>query len=266
MEPKKKRIRSPNFPIISLEYGLELIRTIYKEYAKYPIALPVLSKALDIAKGSYLAQHISALSQYDLINVEGEKDGRKISVSDLAYKIIIDNRPISQDRDGLIKKAALTPPMFCKLYEKYPSGLPSDDYAIEYELKVEFGFNPNAIKSFINVFKSTMEFAKIYFSGKVAENNLNIKEPDMNRLNDASIDNNKNFPEILPDHSDSEANKDESPKFINNLPESFPITLKDKKKAVLSFSRLPIKRADIELIKKFLDLMADNWADDESQN
>ena len=56
------------------------------------------------------------------------------------------------------------------------------------------------------------------------------------------------------------------PQDYNNLAESFPITLKGKKRAVLSFSSLPIKKEDINLIKKYLDLMADNWSVAENED
>ena len=267
MEQKKKRIRSPNFPFISLEEGLGLSRTIYNDYNINSIALPVLSKALDISIGSYLAQHISALSQYGLISTEGEKEGRKIKISDIAYKIIIDDRPISKDRDDSIKKAALNPLMFRKLYEKYPNGLPSDEYAIDYELKVDHSFNPNSTKDFIRVFKSTMAFAKLYFSGKMASNNINAKEPEMNDIDNVLIDSRQDLTDVQAVPLSQELRNEQKQQVINRLPEAFPITLKDDKKAVISFSSLPIKKADIELIKKYLDLMTDNWSlDDEKEN
>ena len=111
-----------------------------------------------------------------------------------------------------------------------------------------------------------MEFAKIYFYGKVAENNIATEEPNMNRINDASIDDNKDLSHVPPIQQNFDDKKDKSLKFISDLAESFPITLKDKKKAVLSFSGLPIKKADIELLKKYIDLMAENWANDEDEN
>jgi len=82
----------------------------------------------------------------------------------------------------------------------------------------------------------------------------------MNRIDDASIGDNKDLSHIPL------SQKDESPKIISDLAESFPVTLKDKKKAVLSFSDLPIKKADIELLKNYIDLMAENWANDEGEN
>lgn len=185
METKKKRIRSPNFPIINLEKSLDLIKMVYSGYDRHPVPLEVLGKAINVSAGSYLAQHVSAFTQYGLVGVEGEKKGKKITVSNLAFRIIVDERPISPERDDLLKKAALSPAMFRKIYDLYPNGLPADDSVIKYELRVDHGFNPNSINDFINVFKSTMEFANAYFSGKMDENDINsidTEEPEMEAI------------------------------------------------------------------------------------
>jgi hypothetical protein len=260
MDIKKKRIRSPNFPFISLEKSLEFIKIIYSAYDKHPVPLEVVGKAIGVSAGSYLAQHVSAFTQYGLVGTEGEKDGRKIKVSDLAFKIIVDERPVSADRDDLIKQAALNPTMFRKIHGLYPNGLPAVSAGIEYDLRVDHGFNPKSIGDFINTFKSTMEFAKIYFSGEIGENNIDTEEPEMNNIGNTPMGNIDSGQHNQITKPVVEPPKDDFSIIKKELLESFPITLKGNKKAVLSFSSLPIKKADIELIKKYLDLMADNWS------
>jgi hypothetical protein len=54
---------------------------------------------------------------------------------------------------------------------------------------------------------------------------------------------------------------------IGQTGKSFPITFKNNKEATLTFSSLPVNRSDLELLKKYIDLMSDNWiADQSSEN
>jgi hypothetical protein len=270
MEIKKKRIRSPNFPFIDLEKAVDLVKEIHNGYDRHPVPIEVVGKAIQVSAGSYLAQHISAFSQYGLINIEGEKEGRKINVSDLAFKIIIDDRHSSPDRDRLLRDAALNPTMFSIIHKRYPNGLPPDTAGLEYELKVEYGFNPKSVNDFIRVFKLTMEFTKIYYSGKMVENNINTKEPEMNIRSSNPIVDEKKLQYQEQINAITEQEKSKIYNYNKEIEESFNIILKGNKKAVLSFSSLPIQKADINLIKKYIDLMAENWApdilDDEKQN
>jgi hypothetical protein len=176
---KKKRIRSPNYPSLTLQKSLELVEALLKQHSRYFVALEVAGKCWDIsAKSSYIAQHIAALMAYGLVDSEGEKDSKKIKVSDLAFKILSDKRPNSEDRETLIKEAALKPNMFKKIYENYPTVFPADD-TLDYELKTKYGFNPDRVTDFINIFKQTFEFAKIYKSAIIGEEKTPIKEAEM---------------------------------------------------------------------------------------
>jgi hypothetical protein len=184
---KKTRVRSPNYPFLTLEKGIEFVKGIYEHHNRYSVATEVAAKDMGVSpKGSYLAQHLAALSQYGLIDLEGETGSRKIKISDLAFKIMVDQRPDSEERDGLIKEAALKPTTFRKIFDAYPSGLPADS-AIEYKLKAELAFNPKSVGDFISNFKSTMDYAKVYKSGIMGQEKTPIKEPDMNATDKVQV-------------------------------------------------------------------------------
>ena len=177
---KKKRVRSPNYPVISLEKGIELAAALLKSQQRYPVSVEVAAKDWNISpKSSYLAQHVAAMSAYGLVDIEGEKESRKVKVSDLAFKIIIDKRPDSEDRKALIKESALTPNIFRKIYEGYPSGFPSD-HALQYELVTSYKFNPDAVDDFMKIIKQTFSFANVYESGIICGNEKTTEVPDMN--------------------------------------------------------------------------------------
>lgn len=177
---KKKRVRSPNYPVIALEKGIELAAALFKSQQRYPVSVEVAAKDWNISpKSSYLSQHVAAMSAYGLVDIEGEKESRKVKVSDLAFKIILDKRPDSEDRKMLIKESSLNPDIFRKIYEKYPSGLPSD-HALQYELVTSYKFNPDAVDDFMKIMKQTFSFANIYESGIVGGNDKLTEVPDMN--------------------------------------------------------------------------------------
>jgi hypothetical protein len=169
-EMKSKKTRSPNFPAISLEKGLSLAQILLEKYARHPVPIEIALTALGYKslKSSSGLQATAALNAYGLTEVEGEGKGKKIAVSDLAFKILADKRAISTERDAAIKEAALNPPIFHKIIERYPDGLPADD-VLGYELVFTYKFNEGSVRDFINAFRQTLGYAKIYEPGIIGE-------------------------------------------------------------------------------------------------
>jgi hypothetical protein len=176
---KKSRLRSPNYPALNLQKSLELAKKLFDVHGRRPIPLGVAAQDWGVAPTSnYTAQHLAAITAFGLVGIEGSKDERKLTISDLAYNIFIDNRPDSRDRSALIAKAALNPDIFAKLYDKYFEKLPPD-HALEYELVKEHKFNPNSVHNFIKIFKESLGFAKVYESDIVEAENHPIEEGKM---------------------------------------------------------------------------------------
>jgi len=159
---KKNKVRSPNFPALPLERGRELTKKLLDKYAKSSVAWEVATKALDYSpKSSAGMQTMAALSYYGLIKIDGKGNERRVKVTDLAYKIIMDKRDLSNDRDAAIKEAAMNPTIFKKIKEAYPEKLP-DDSALEYDLTFSYKFNPSSVKEFIGILRKNVEFANMY--------------------------------------------------------------------------------------------------------
>ncbi len=239
---QKKRIRSPNYPSLPLEKSLGLVEALSKDHNRYLVPLEVAGKCWDIsAKSSYMAQHIAALAAYGLIDSEGEKDSKKIKVSDLAFKILMDKRPDSEEREALIKEAALKPNIFKKIYETYSTIFPANA-SLDYELKTQYGFNPASVTDFIDIFKQTFEFAKVYKSAIIGEEKIPIKEAEMISTSDKippkEVILSKEFKSL-------EAGERE----IANYPVG-----KGLKARILFFGETPITMESIEKLIKLLEL------------
>lgn len=176
---KKGRLRSPNYPAYTLQEGLERAKKLFATHLRRAVALEVAAQDWGISPTSgYISQLVAALSYYGLIETEGTKGERKIKISDLAYRVFIDKRPDSRDRENLIKEAALKPEIFRKLFEIYRDNLPAD-HALEFELVAEHKFNPNSVHDFIRIFKETLDFAKVYESDMVEAESFPFEEEKM---------------------------------------------------------------------------------------
>lgn len=158
----KRKMRSPNFPSIPLEEAIDLARKLWDRNKMNAVAYDFAIGTLKYSpKSSAGVQALAALASYGLISVKGMKKDRRVSVSDLAYKIILDMKPDSPSRMALLRQAALNPIQFIKIKEEYPSAPPDMDSLI-YDLPPKYKFNPSAARDFASVFLKTMEFAKVY--------------------------------------------------------------------------------------------------------
>lgn len=166
---KPKKTRSPNFPTVTLEKSLSQAQTLLDKYARYPIAWEVAISAFGYTlKSSVGKQVMATLIAYGLIQTEGSGSEKKVAVSDLAFKILADKRAFSLEREAAIKEAALNPPIYQKIIERFPKSLPADD-ALEWELVSTYKFNKASVRDFITTFKGTLDFAKVYESGIIGD-------------------------------------------------------------------------------------------------
>lgn len=186
---KKKRIRSPNYPFISLEKSLKYAEIIYQNQKRYAVPMESVAKdwGFSSAITSFMGQHVAALSSFGLIDIEGGKDNKKIKISDLTFNILIDKRPESKERENLTKEAALKPDIFQSIYNTYPNGLPAE-HTLEYDLVSKYHFNESSTKKFIGILKETFDFAKVYQSGIIKVKTEPTEEPNMPNIEPSAIE------------------------------------------------------------------------------
>lgn len=249
---KKKRLRSPNYPFIALGEAIEFANILYRNQKQYWAAAEVAAKDWNFrsAKTSYMSQHVAALSSYGLIDIKGEGESKEIRISELAFNILIDERPQSEDREKLIKEAALKPAIFRKIYDAYPSGLPVE-HTLDWELKTKYKFNPDSVKDFLKIFNKTLDYAKVYKSGIMGEQNNATEVPDM--LNtDKSLANQPQRGMGSPSPSPSP-----SPSFILDLREreiaNYPIGRNLNARIIISGAS-PVTTDSIKKLMALLDL------------
>jgi hypothetical protein len=166
---KKSKDRSPAYPFISLKTAIDRAKEFHKEETRAAAPVSVAVKHWGYGeKSSGGIQTIAALKSYGLLADTGSGAGRKVQLSDLGLRIVMDERTVSPDRDILIKRAALMPKIHAKLWKQYGTSLPSEEN-LRYQLRVEMKFNDNAVGDFIREYRDTISFAKLSDSDTIPQ-------------------------------------------------------------------------------------------------
>lgn len=163
--------RSPHFPFITLEKALWRASQYYKAEGRAAAKLPVaVSHWSYKPKSSGGLQTIAALKAYGLISDEGSAQNRRIRLTELALRILLDERENSPDRHAYIAEAALKPKVFRTAWEEWGSdgGLPSPEN-MKHTLIFELGFNENSAGDFVRIFTANLGFAGLDPSTSVEE-------------------------------------------------------------------------------------------------
>jgi hypothetical protein len=138
MEDKQPRFRSPPFPYIGLEKAIAKTEQLYNSVRHHAAALPTAAKAWETGpKSSATAQSAGALIQYGLLDDEGSGANRKLKLTPLALKIVMDKRPDSKERAAALKEAALSPKIFAEIFEEYGTAKDIDDMLLVHALTSE---------------------------------------------------------------------------------------------------------------------------------
>jgi hypothetical protein len=145
------RVRSPNYPAISLPEAITRAKTIHE--AEQHLAAPkeVIAKHLGFGGlngGS--SRIISALTKYGLLE---EVSGDKVKVSPLAISILHPTSPA--EKASAIKEAASKPPLFSEIASEWNGVKPSDANLRTYLIRRNFA--ADALDRVILAYKDTIE-------------------------------------------------------------------------------------------------------------
>lgn len=162
-KPQKRRVgRSPAYPYIPVQKALDQAKALHTQEGEYaaPLASAVAAWGYS-PKSSGGRQTLATMKYYGLIDIVGEGDSRKIKVSDIARRILLDQREDQTEKRQLIRRVALTPAAHQALYNEYPKGLASPG-SVEHFLIFDQGYNKDAAKELLEEFKQTAHYAGLY--------------------------------------------------------------------------------------------------------
>ncbi len=146
------RMRSPNYPAISLPQAIELVGKLHSKNRTNSVDRETAAKDLGYTglNGRTL-KLIAALSQYDLIDKSGKGN---VKVSKIAVDIMhgLDSETIK----NAIHHAGNAPPLFQRIFNRFEDGLPSQN-AIKSFL-IQEGFTDAAIEPVLKSFMETNDY------------------------------------------------------------------------------------------------------------
>jgi hypothetical protein len=168
---KKAKPRSPAYPAYPLGKAIELARKLWNTQRKQEAHVDSALKTLGYSARSGTAlRTISGLRQYGLIEESGTE---KVRLTDLAQDIIHLGESDSKRKKAL-KEAALLPPIYNSLWERYGGQLP-DDAAIRPFLIRDKNYNESAVDDLLRDYRATFELAEL---DKIAEDVSNEETSD----------------------------------------------------------------------------------------
>jgi len=146
----EKRIRSPNYPAISLPDAIGRVTALYRAIHTHAAPREVVAKGMGYnTLNGASATTISALHKYGLL----ERVGDEVKVSERALSILHPHTP--QEKAEAIRAAAAEPALFAELAERFPGSMPNEDLLRNYLLRQ--GFAPAAVASVIAAYRDTSD-------------------------------------------------------------------------------------------------------------
>jgi hypothetical protein len=161
----KSKPRSPSYPSLTLEASIRRARAILQLEGRNEATEAVIFSDWGYkSKSGPAIGTLAAVKAFGLL-VPG-RVANTYRLSELALRIILDEREDDTERRTAIQTAAINPPMHKVLWEKYGAALPSDSN-MAYFLRVERQFTDPGAKQFIDLYKATLAFAGLVGDGKL---------------------------------------------------------------------------------------------------
>jgi hypothetical protein len=145
------RIRSPNYPTMSLPAAIDKVGAIHKAEGQNSVDRETVAKLIGFGGvNGASATALSALAKYGLLEAS---DGKEARVTDLAVKILYPES--GQEKATALLEAANRPALFRQIKEKWPERPPSDDNLRGYLVRT--GFNQGSVEQVIQIYRNTLD-------------------------------------------------------------------------------------------------------------
>jgi len=153
--PKKRVARSPNYPMLPLEWAVSTALSLMERESLHAVPADIFARHLGY-KDATNGKVRRVLANLKAFGVLERASNGKLSVSkDIQrYKLL----PNESDRHVYLSQWLRSPLLFQKLLEKYPDDLPSDAVLL-FELVDEHGFSEQGAEKAIEVFRASVDFA-----------------------------------------------------------------------------------------------------------
>jgi len=173
---KVAKDRSPNFPFISLEQALQRAEQFYSQEKRGSAPVAAVAAHWNYSPtSSGLQQTIAALKSYGLMEDDGSGEARKVRLTDLTFRILLDQRPDSVEREQFKRQAALRPNIASEIKEQWPDSLPSGP-TLSHFLVLERGFNQQTASRVCKILEENEEFTKSSLSDTLSPVDMTVQD------------------------------------------------------------------------------------------
>ena len=143
------RLRSPNYPSLSIKQAIDMVAKIYRTERTNVIHRDDAAKAMGYSGLTGRSMTVlGALIHFDLLNKVGKGEVR---VSEIAERIL--HGITTEERDEATLKAAFAPQLFQSIHSRFPEGIPSEGTIKSFLMRE--GFSDAAVGPAINAFMET---------------------------------------------------------------------------------------------------------------
>lgn len=242
IDEKRSFHRSPNYPASSLPEAIERARLIYEKERRAGTSRDIALRHMGYNSPSGIAlRSLATLRKFGLIEDRGER----IYLSQLGLDILV--FPSSDERHRkAVKECALNPSIYASIWERYKDSIPSDE-TVKAELVRDYGFNDKAVESFLHDFFKTLDYADLRHGAPLHQVAVHDDLRVGGTVEMATAGNRPRGPVVTSPYLHNAA-----------LSITYPIPLRKQNQATISFARMPLEKGDLELLKKWIDLMEDN--------
>lgn len=149
------RVRSPNYPLLSLPEALQRVKTIHSIERHLAAPREVIAKHLGYSglNGASI-KVVSALTKYGLLD---EVSGDKLRVSPLALSILYPKDDL--EKASALQRAAYSPPLFAEIALEWEDGDTSDQNLRSYLVRRNFA--EDAVDRVIQSYRETKELVAL---------------------------------------------------------------------------------------------------------
>jgi hypothetical protein len=147
------KMRSPNYPAISLGVAVQRVRALWSKEKKTSVGAAVAAEAIGYSGLSGPSRTVlSSMKKYGLV----DSDERNVCVSNVALRII---HPASEEEHlAALQEAALSPELFRQLFESHRD---ASDLALKSYLINKLEFSEVGAVQLVKAFRDTLTFAKL---------------------------------------------------------------------------------------------------------
>jgi hypothetical protein len=180
--------RGPAYPYIPLPKVMERVEKVSADGLMRMEVNPVsYYKSWGYNKENGNArQTMAALNHFGLVEYIGRGKDRKVKLSKLSLRILLDKIPGSRERAAALREAALQPAVYLALWNKFEHSI-VPDHVMETFLTLELEFTEEAARKVIAGYRDTFSFANLGGSDSLTDIEPPVTPADPVATNEADV-------------------------------------------------------------------------------